>query len=131
MKMPLIIAIFLPIILAACDSVDPEERRQAIHLPPPGFQGDTEQGLALFQQFCATCHGTDGKGSEQGPPLVHPVYRLAHHADLAFHMMAVSYGVQPHHWKFGKMPSQPDVNPEDTEHIITYVRQLQRRAGIQ
>jgi cytochrome c2 len=127
--MPLIIAIFMSLILAACDNVSPEEGRQAIHLPPPGFQGDTNQGYGLFQQFCATCHGIDGKGNEQGPPLVHPVYRPAHHADLTFHM-AVRNGVQPHHWKFGKMPSQPDVTPEDIEHVIAYIRQEQRRAGI-
>ncbi len=128
--MSLIMIIFLPLILAACDNVDPEQRRLAMHLPPVGFQGNAEQGQVLFRKFCTSCHGFDGKGSEQGPPLIHPVYRAAHHADLAFHM-AVRDGVQPHHWKFGKMPPQPEVSPEDTGHIIAYVRRQQRQAGIQ
>lgn len=124
------IVLLLPFLLAACDGVDPEARRQAMHLPPPGFKGDAVQGEALFQKNCVACHGNNGQGSDKGPALVHAVYKPSHHADLAFHL-AVRDGVQPHHWQFGEMPPQPAVTPEEVEHIIAYVRQQQRQAGIQ
>jgi mono/diheme cytochrome c family protein len=129
-KKQICISLLLPLLLAACDNVDPEARRQAMHLPPPGFKGDSTQGEALFQKNCISCHGNNGQGSEQGPPLVHPVYNPKHHSDLSFHL-AIRDGVQPHHWKFGEMAPLPNVTPEEVEHIIAYVRQEQRRAGIQ
>lgn len=122
-------AFALPFILVACNDMDPEQRRRAMHLPPAGFKGNAEQGRALFNQYCAACHGQGGLGTQQGPPLVHQTYRPAHHADLTFHM-AVRDGVRPHHWNFGDMKPVPDVTPEATEHIVAHVRRVQRRAGI-
>lgn len=77
---------------------------------------------------CADCHGEGGRGTDKCPPLVDPVYRPAHHADLAFHF-AVRDGVRQHRWHFGDMPAQPDVTPEQVGHLITHVRGLQRQAG--
>ena len=60
----------LPLLaLSACDAVDPEQRRQALHLPPPGFKGNAAQGEAAFQRYCVSCHGDRLQGSDQGPPL--------------------------------------------------------------
>jgi len=118
------------LILSACDVPNPEQRRQAMHLPAPGFKGNAVKGEAAFQQYCTSCHGSQGQGSDQGPPLIHKTYRPAHHADLSFHM-AAGDGVKQHHWQFGDMPPQPNVTPEDMGHIITYVRREQRRAGIE
>jgi len=117
------------LILTACDAVDPEQRRKALHLPPPGFKGVAIEGEKLFQQYCGNCHGTQGEGSNQGPPLVNKIYRPAHHADLAFHI-AVRDGVKQHHWQYGDMQSQPSITPEDTAHIIAFVRQKQQLSGI-
>ncbi len=122
------LSLFLSLLVVACDSGDPLARRQALHLPPPGFKGVASQGVALFQENCSNCHGSNGLGTEQGPPLIHPAYNPKHHADLAFHM-AVRDGVKPHHWQFGEMPALPDITPEETEHIIAYIRQQQRSAG--
>jgi hypothetical protein len=44
--------------------------------------------------------------------------------------MAVHRGVRQHHWPFGDMPPVPGLSAEDVGHIIAYVRQEQRRAGI-
>jgi len=115
--------------LTACDAGDPEQRRQAMHLPPPDFKGDAVKGEAAFQQYCITCHGSRGQGSDQGPPLIHKTYRPAHHANLSFHFAARD-GVKQHHWQFGDMPPQPDVTPEETAHITSYIRREQRQAGI-
>lgn len=91
--------------------------------------GDATQGRALFEQYCAACHGQSGAGTNQGPPLVHAIYRPAHHADLAFRL-AVKNGVKAHHWQFGDMKPLPDVTPEMTQHIIAFVRKQQRKANI-
>jgi len=128
-KIQVLVLFLAPLIIVACDSMTPEERRKALHLPPAGFNGNAEQGYALFNQYCITCHGTGGLGSQQGPPLVHQTYKPAHHADLAFHM-AVRDGVRSHHWHFDDMKPLPGVTPEKTEHIVAYIRREQRKVGI-
>ncbi len=120
--------ITLPI-LAGCESPEPEQMRANLHLPDPDFVADAKRGGDLFQANCARCHGEDGRGTREGPPLVHKIYRPGHHADLSFHL-AVRNGVRQHHWNFGDMAPLKELAPEDTGHVIAYVRQEQRRAGI-
>ena len=67
--------------------------------------------------------------TEQGPPLVHETYRPGHHADLTFHW-AVRDGARQHHWNFGDMLPVPNLTPEDVGHIIAFLREKQRDAGI-
>jgi hypothetical protein len=74
-------------------------------------------------------HGPQGKGTNNGPPLVHKIYEPNHHADMAF-QRAAAQGVRAHHWKFGNMPKIDGVVPEDVSQIIAYIRWLQRQAGI-
>lgn len=124
--LPVAIALFA----AGCDKPSPEQLRQRMHLPAPGFQADAAQGRALFAAHCVVCHGAGARGSAQGPPLVDKVYRPGHHADLSFHR-AVKDGVKQHHWQFGDMPPMPEVTPEQTAHIVAYLRGLQRAAGIE
>jgi mono/diheme cytochrome c family protein len=88
-----------------------------------------QEGKAIFERQCASCHGRAGGGLETGPPLVAPVYRPSHHSDFAFHL-AVSQGVRAHHFRFGDMPSRPGVSQQDSEAIVAYVRWLQRGVGI-
>jgi mono/diheme cytochrome c family protein len=118
------------LMLTACDRPSPEELRQRLHLPAPGFVGNAALGKQLFQVNCARCHGAMGRGSKQGPPLVHKVYRPGHHADMAFHL-AVKNGTRQHHWHFGDMPPIAGVSAEEVAHMVAYVRREQRRAGIQ
>ncbi|MBL3591124.1 MAG: cytochrome c [gamma proteobacterium endosymbiont of Lamellibrachia anaximandri] len=129
MKLQFYLVLILPLVLVACEGMDPEERRKAMHLPPVGFKGNPQQGRVLFNQYCVTCHGLSGRGTQQGPPLVQQIYRPAHHADLTFHF-AVRDGVRSHHWNFGDMKPLPDVTPETTEHIIAFIRREQHKAGI-
>ena len=120
----------LSMILAACEKVDPEERRLSLHLPPPGFKGDTRNGRTHFQKYCMECHGQEGKGTPQGPPLVHKIYQSRHHANLSFHI-AVRDGVKSHHWSFGDMKPVLEITPEETEHVVAYIRQEQKKEGIE
>lgn len=88
-----------------------------------------QRGAALFDSQCAACHGPQGAGTTQGPPLVHPIYEPGHHADAAF-VRAVELGVRAHHWGFGDMPPVPDVTRDQVAEIVRYVRWLQRVSGI-
>ena len=97
--------------------------------PAPGLMPQPAQGQRLFAQRCAACHGLDLKGSDRGPPLLHPVYEPSHHSDAAF-QAAVRYGSRAHHWKFGDMPPVSGLSADDVVHITAYVRQQQRKVGI-
>lgn len=105
---------------------------QSTSLPQPskGLMPHPAQGKKLYEKNCASCHGTDLKGSDKGPPFLHPVYVPSHHGDASF-QAAVLRGSRAHHWKFGDMPPVPGVSPDDVVHITAYVRQQQRLAGIQ
>lgn len=91
---------------------------------------DIEAGRVLFEQSCAACHGIGGVGTDQGPTFLDDVYEPSHHADGAF-VVAVRNGVPEHHWHFGDMPPQPGLSDDEVAQIVSYVRLLQRDAGIQ
>lgn len=88
-----------------------------------------KSGEEKFNAFCSLCHGAQGTGSAQGPPLVHKIYEPSHHADFAF-QRAAAQGVKAHHWKFGNMPKIEGVTADDVTQIIGYIRWLQRQSGI-
>ena len=90
---------------------------------------DFKEGETKFNAFCSPCHGAQGMGTAQGPPLVHKIYEPNHHADMAF-QRAAAQGVKAHHWKFGDMPKIEGVTADDVTQIIGYIRWLQRQAGI-
>jgi cytochrome c len=117
------------LVLSACDGPGPERGRATRTVPLPGFIADAASGKTLFETSCAVCHGVSARGTQLGPPLVHKIYEPSHHADMSF-QMAVHRGVRQHHWPFGDMPPVPGLSAEDVGHIIAYVRQEQRRAGI-
>ena len=87
-------------------------------------------GMSKFQQFCSGCHGKWAKGSDKGPPLIHAYYRSSHHGDESFYRAAL-IGTRQHHWNFGNMPPVPDINRQDMDAIIPFVRWLQSEAGIE
>ncbi len=93
-------------------------------LSPAALSGET-----AFNASCATCHGTNAAGTDQGPPLIHPFYPTKRHADFAF-VMAVKSGVRSHHWRFGSMPPVEGVSDAEIQSIITYIREIQAANGI-
>ena len=97
--------------------------------PSPGLMPNPAQGKRLFERHCASCHGLDLRGSDKGPPFLHPIYEPSHHGDASF-QAAVRHGSRAHHWKFGDMPPLPKVSADDVAHITAYVRQQQRLVGI-
>ena len=95
----------------------------------PPLSAAAEAGRVAYDRRCLQCHGLHGAGTAAGPPLVHTIYRPAHHADFAF-ALAVRRGVSAHHWRFGDMPPQPDTSRDEVEAITRYIRELQRRNNI-
>ena len=86
-------------------------------------------GKLAYDTHCAQCHGSDGAGTDKGPPFVHAVYNPGHHPDASF-ARAVAQGVRQHHWRFGDMPPVEGLTRADVLNIVAYVRELQRENGI-
>ena len=98
---------------------------------PASFTETEAAGERSFIALCAACHGKNAAGRDgMAPPLVHPIYRPAHHADEAF-QIAVRHGVRAHHWRFGDMPRIEGVDRAEVESIIAYIRALQRANQIE
>ena len=95
----------------------------------PDLSGTPLLGKALFEQKCAECHGANLMGTDQGPPLLHPVYRPNHHADYAF-LLAVRNGVRAHHWKFGNMAPVEGLTDANVGMIVQFVRTVQKANGL-
>lgn len=97
----------------------------------PLIDGNAAIGQSIFENACASCHGTNAAGKEgAGPPLIHVIYEPNHHADEAF-QRAVALGVKSHHWHFGDMPPPEGLTRGDVTMIVAYIRELQRANGIQ
>lgn len=101
----------------------------AVEIVVPELSAAAVEGQIAFEENCAMCHGRNASGTDQGPPLVHPIYEPSHHADLAF-LLAARNGVRAHHWRFGNMPPVEGVKDREVEGIVAYVRELQRANGI-
>ncbi len=117
--------------LAILDWLAPgaDVRQKTAAIPLRSGTGVPSVGERLFQAECARCHGADLKGTQKGPPLLHPYYRPDHHADIAIYL-AVRDGVVQHHWNFGNMPPVPTVDRVQVRDIVAFVRQAQQRAGL-
>lgn len=102
---------------------------QAAIVAPGQLSAAASLGKKAFDDNCARCHGANGTGSNQGPPLIHNYYNPGHHGDGSFYS-AVANGVQQHHWSFGNMPPLPRVTRDQTRMVIAYIREVQRANGI-
>lgn len=98
-----------------------------INIPVLSLQA--AKGKLSFDVNCASCHGNNATGTDQGPPLIHNIYNPGHHSDRSFYM-AVDRGTKQHHWRFGNMPAQQHVKENEVTQIIKYIRELQVANGI-
>ena len=69
----------------ACDSSQPKSAVGGATVPV-----ELQPGESKFQAHCSVCHGPQGTGTQQGPPLVHKIYEPNHHGDAAFQRAAAS-----------------------------------------
>lgn len=103
--------------------------RATLAVTVPDLSPQATRGKTAFETNCAACHGSNAAGTDKGPPLVHDIYNPGHHADEAF-FLAGKLGVRSHHWRYGDMPPQPQVTPDQMTAIVRYVRELQIANGI-
>lgn len=87
-------------------------------------------GEPLYQDNCASCHGADLRGTDQGPSHLSVVYEPNHHGDAAF-FLAVRNGSPQHHWPFGDMAPVEGLSDPEIERIVAYVREQQRINGFE
>jgi mono/diheme cytochrome c family protein len=82
-------------------------------------------GQSLFEDNCGSCHGVQGMGSDEGPPLMHKLYVPSHHGDKSFYQAAMR-GARAHHWPFGDMPPIEGISKRALDSIVPYIRWLQQ-----
>ena len=90
----------------------------------------TEQGEAVYQQSCASCHGSDLRGTDKGPSHLSQVYEPGHHPDAAF-VSAIENGAQAHHWGFGDMAPVSGLDDDEIAAVIAYIRDQQEANGFE
>ncbi len=128
-----ILAITLVIFTTGCESKhnDADAKPIATQVPPADATLPTEfqKGETSFNSNCMVCHGIKGAGTDKGPTFLSRIYHPNHHGDQAFYRAAMQ-GVRAHHWEFGDMPPVEGMTREIMVDIISYIRWLQREAGI-
>ncbi|MFQ3316588.1 MAG: mono/diheme cytochrome c family protein [Candidatus Poriferisodalaceae bacterium] len=93
-----------------------------------GLLAVNADGATVYQARCASCHGSDLRGSDNGPSQLSIVYEPGHHGDDSYRS-AIRNGVGQHHWAFGNMPAVPDITDEQIERVIIFIRTQQDELG--
>ena len=98
----------------------------------PADSAETAQdlGAEVYANSCASCHGTDLRGTDKGPSQLSIVYEPNHHPDDAYRS-AIANGTPQHHWPFGDMPPIEGLSDEEVEAVIGFIRAEQQRQGFE
>ena len=91
---------------------------------------DLALGEEVYGEACASCHGSDLRGTDRGPSHLSIVYEPGHHPDESFRS-AIREGSPAHHWTFGDMPPVDGLDDEQVDAVIAYVRDVQEREGFE
>jgi mono/diheme cytochrome c family protein len=99
-------------------------------ITPANLPVQAEAGRKVFEAVCATCHGPSLRGSDNGPPLLHPFYALgsAHGDDVI--LDAITKGAKAHMWRFGDMPKPEGLKPGQEKDVLAYIRAMQAANGL-
>ncbi len=113
------------VLVGACNTSDAND------MAIPAQDGElVAAGEAIYQATCSSCHGSDLRGTDQGPSHLSAVYRPNHHSDAAF-LLAIKVGVAEHHWRFGAMDPVPGLTDDDIAAVTAFVRDRQRTEGFE
>ena len=91
--------------------------------PPP----ELKRAEVLYNSYCLSCHGRQGRGEGLGPPLLDSLF-LAPLVTDDDALRAVTAGANQRAYSFGAMPPVPILAPAEALQVIEYVRWLQQRA---
>jgi len=119
----------MPVVSAMHGGADAAAAKPADQIIVPELSQLAKSGEVAFNENCAACHGENAAGTEQGPPLIHSLYRPGHHPDTAF-VRAAKTGVRSHHWRFGNMPPVEGITDAKLRWITAYVREMQVANGV-
>jgi mono/diheme cytochrome c family protein len=119
--------ILLTVAVGACAGSGPGDAGTGIPVQDPDL---VTAGEDLYIESCAECHGSDLRGTTQGPSHLSVVYEPSHHGDAAF-FLAVRNGVRQHHWPYGDMAPVEGLADPEIEAIVAYVRENQRIHGFE
>jgi mono/diheme cytochrome c family protein len=114
--------------LLACDGTSAGSAPYQAFDPGPTPAG-LHRGEVLYNSYCISCHGRNGRGEGLGPRLLDTLYSPARLPDEAIYA-AVQNGVNRKHWNFGAMPKVQRVGRAEVGEIVPYIRWLQQRAGL-
>jgi cytochrome c5 len=102
--------------------------QEAVTVPPLSAQAAA--GGKVWGEVCSTCHGKALRGTEQGPPLLHPMYGPeSGHGDDTI-LTAATQGTKGHMWKFGDMPKPEGVKPGQEKDLVAFIRAMQAANGL-
>jgi len=121
------VAVTTALTVSACGGNGADEQADGSTGAPPA---ELATGAAVYAASCASCHGTDLRGTERGPSHLSKVYEPSHHGDDAFRR-AIAQGSPQHHWGFGDMPPVSDLSPDEVSAVIAYIRDVQSREGFE
>ena len=99
-------------------------------LKVPTLDARANAGQGVFQTVCATCHGPSLRGTDQGPPLLHPWYAAGAGHDDSQVLTVIGNGTAGHMWKFGDMPKPEGLKPGQEKDVLAYIRAMQAANGI-
>ncbi len=122
-----VIAAILGMILIAGPSTAKPLNPDSIKTPK--MNPSLNLGKMNYDALCASCHGKNAAGTEQGPTFLHKVYHPGHHGDGAFYI-APKKGARAHHWAFGNMPPVDGITDGQIGKIVPYIRALQKENGV-
>jgi len=119
-----------PVVSPMHSGADREAPAEESSVIVPELSAMAAGGKIAYEATCAACHGINAAGTDNGPPLIHNLYRPAHHSDAAFSSAAAN-GVIAHHWQFGNMPPVVGGVPEyNMRWIVRYIREMQQANGV-
>ncbi len=119
----------VPVTSAMHSGADTAPAKAADQVVVPELSQLARSGEVAFNESCAVCHGKNAAGTENGPPLIHNLYRPGHHSDAAIFGAAMN-GVIAHHWRFGNMPPVEGITEAKLRWIVAYVREMQVANGV-
>jgi cytochrome c oxidase cbb3-type subunit 3 len=105
-----------------------------VELPPHTLQeaiakgsgpGDPQRGAAVYQTYCAQCHGEGGRGGEKAGSLVDPNF-LALVSDQSIRTTVITGrpGLKKPDWR-SNLPGQP-MAPQEISDVVAWLSSLRR-----
>jgi mono/diheme cytochrome c family protein len=119
----LIACVYFTTVIIGCGQSD----SAPITVPLPADEID---GATIYEARCASCHGSDLRGTDEGPTQLSIVYEPNHHSDDSYRS-AIRNGAAEHHFNFGDMKPVAGITDEQIESVIAYVRAQQALLGFE